>query len=123
MRKNQGSSGKKVKGVWTFHENIHEDYVGKMDDDGCGRQEKERKTEAEVDGQCECGLEGEGTAGGGDIQLEWEDATCHIHRPHTEVGYMQWKKKSSCNFYLKWRRKANNRDQRNFLYKSSRTAE
>ena len=35
---------------------IHEEYVGKIDDDGCGRQEKERKTEAEVDGQCECGL-------------------------------------------------------------------
>ena len=26
----------------------------------CGREEKERKTEAEVDGQCKCELEGEG---------------------------------------------------------------
>ena len=28
--------------------------------------EKERKTKAEVYGQCKCGLEGEGTVGGGD---------------------------------------------------------
>ena len=27
---------------------------------------RRRKTEAEVDGECECGLEGEGTVGGGD---------------------------------------------------------
>ena len=32
-----------------------------------GREEKERKTEYEVDGQCKCGLEGEGTVEGGDI--------------------------------------------------------
>ena len=25
------------------------------------REEKERKTESEVDGQCKCGLDGEGT--------------------------------------------------------------
>ena len=35
----------------------------RSDGDGCGG-EKEGKTEAEVDGQCECGLEGEGTVGG-----------------------------------------------------------
>ena len=29
------------------------------DEDGCGGEEKERKTEAEVDGQCRCGLERE----------------------------------------------------------------
>ena len=31
--------------------------------DGFGREEKERKTEAEVDKQCKCGLEGEGPFG------------------------------------------------------------
>ena len=30
--------------------------------------EKERKTEAETDGQCACRLEGEGTVGGGDAK-------------------------------------------------------
>ena len=34
---------------------------GEKDDDGCGGQEKERNTKAEVGGQCKCGLEGEGT--------------------------------------------------------------
>ena len=33
---------------------------------GLSGEEKERKTEAEVDGQCECGLEGEGIVGGGE---------------------------------------------------------
>ncbi len=34
-------------------------------ENGCGGEEKERKTEAEVDGQCECGLEsGEDGCGG-----------------------------------------------------------
>ena len=33
--------------------------------DRCGGEEKERKTEAEVDGQCKCRLAGEGTVGGG----------------------------------------------------------
>ena len=32
---------------------------GKSDEDGCGR-EKERKTEAEVDGQCKCELREKG---------------------------------------------------------------
>ena len=36
------------------------------DEDGYGGKEKERNTEAGVDGQCECGLEGEGTVGRGD---------------------------------------------------------
>ena len=31
-------------------------------EDGCGG-EKERKTEDELDGQCKCGLEGQGTVG------------------------------------------------------------
>ena len=29
--------------------------MGKSDDDGCGGEEKQKKIEAEVDGQCECG--------------------------------------------------------------------
>ena len=33
---------------------------------GLSGEEKERKTEAEVDGQCECGLEGEGIVWGGE---------------------------------------------------------
>ena len=33
---------------------------------GLSGEEKERKTEAEVNGQCKCGLEGEGTVGGGE---------------------------------------------------------
>ena len=38
------------------------------DEDGCGGEEKERKTEAEVDGQCKCGLESDedGCGGGGE---------------------------------------------------------
>ena len=35
----------------------------KTDEDGCGGEEKERKTEVKVDRQCKCGLEGEGTVG------------------------------------------------------------
>ena len=35
-------------------------------EDECGWEERERKTEAQLDGQRECGLAGEGTAGGGD---------------------------------------------------------
>ena len=33
---------------------------------GLSGEEKERTTEAEVNGQCKCGLEGEGTVGGGE---------------------------------------------------------
>ena len=40
---------------------LDEEYVGKKENDGCGGEEKERQTDAEVDGQRECGLEGEGT--------------------------------------------------------------
>ena len=36
------------------------------DEDGCGGEEKERKTEAEVDGQCECGLESDEDGCGGE---------------------------------------------------------
>ena len=36
--------------------------------------EKERKTEAEVDGRCKGGLESEGTVGGGDVTLgNWSE--------------------------------------------------
>ena len=58
----------------------------KSDEDGCGGEEKERKTEAEVDGQCKCGLEGKGTVWRGDAQLGCVEATCQINRPNVEVG-------------------------------------
>ena len=35
----------------------------KSDQDGCGGEKKKMKNEEEVDGHCECGLEGEGTIG------------------------------------------------------------
>ena len=41
---------------------------GKSDEDGYGWEKKERKTEAEVDGESRCGLEGEGTVGRGDAK-------------------------------------------------------
>ena len=41
---------------------------GKSDDGGCEGEEKEMKTKAEGDGQCKCGLEGEGTVGGRDAK-------------------------------------------------------
>ena len=47
--------------------------------DGCGREEKERKTKAEVDGQCECGLEGEGTVRGGGEEMQGKDAVDDIY--------------------------------------------
>ena len=60
-----------------------EECVGKkmMLKDRCGGEEKERKTEEEVDGQCKCELEREGTVGGGDATLGCVDVTCQIHRP------------------------------------------
>ena len=48
-------------------------------------EEKERQTEAEVDGQCKCGLEGEGTVGGRYAQPGGVEATCRKHRPHKRV--------------------------------------
>ena len=37
---------------------------------------RRRKTEAEVGGQCKCGLEGEGTVGRGDAKPDCVEATC-----------------------------------------------
>ena len=51
-----------------------------------GEGEKGRKTEADVGGQCKCGLEGEGTVGGGDTKPGCVEATGQTHRPHVEVG-------------------------------------
>ena len=48
----QESVGKKAK--LTRRDDEYEENA----EDGCGREEKERKTEAEVDGQSECGHEG-----------------------------------------------------------------
>ena len=62
-----------------------EECVGTSDRDVCG-EEKERKTEAEVDGQSECGLGEEGTVRGGDAQSGCVEATCQKHRLYTEVG-------------------------------------
>ena len=56
------------------------------DADGCGGGEKERRTEAEVDGQSKYGLEGEGIVGGRDAKQVCMDATGQKHRPHIEVG-------------------------------------
>ena len=39
-------------------------------------EEKERKTEAEVDGQCECGHDGEETVGRGYAKPGYMQATC-----------------------------------------------
>ena len=47
---------------------------------------KGRKIEAEVDRQCKCGHEGDGTVGGGDATPGCVEATCQTHRPHVEVG-------------------------------------
>ena len=58
---------------------------GRNDDDGCGGEEKERKTKAEVDGQCKCGLYGEGTLGGGKAKQDCVEETCRKHRPHNYV--------------------------------------
>ena len=40
-------------------DSVNEDLRVMRTDVDCGREEKERKTEVEVDGQRECGLEGE----------------------------------------------------------------
>ena len=57
-----------------------DEYVGK---DLCGREQKERKTEAEVDGhigQYICGLEGEGTVAWRRCKTRLcQEATCQIH--------------------------------------------
>ena len=39
-----------------------------------------------MDGQCECGLEGEGTVGRGDAKSGCGEATGQIQRPRIEVG-------------------------------------
>ena len=40
----------------------------------------------EVDGQCKCGLEGDGTIGTGDAKPGCVEATRQIHQPNLEVG-------------------------------------
>ena len=44
------------------------------------------KTEAKIDGQCECGHEEEGTFGQETQNRVRVEAICQIHRPHIEVG-------------------------------------
>ena len=56
----QESAGKKVIKWYGYVMRRNEEYVGKR----VMRMDVEkRKTEAEVDGQCQCGLEGEGMSG------------------------------------------------------------
>ena len=58
---------------------------GKSDEDGCGGEEKERKTEVEVEGLCQCGLEREETVGG-EAKPGCVEATCQKHPPDIEAG-------------------------------------
>ena len=53
----QESEEKRVEVARTSHEKVLRICGENSDEDGCGEEEKERKTEAEVDGQCKCGLE------------------------------------------------------------------
>ena len=48
-------------------------------------REKERKTQAEEDGQCNCRLEREGIVGRGDAKRGCVEATGQRHRPHMEL--------------------------------------
>ena len=64
----------------------HEQGSEKNDEDGCRREEKENKTETEVDGECKCGLEGEVTVGRGDAKSGCVEATGKKHPLHLEVG-------------------------------------
>ena len=66
----------------------------KRDEDVCGGEEKERKTEAEVDGQCECGLESDEDGCGGEekerkteaeVDGQWKCGFVE-HRIDIEVG-------------------------------------
>ena len=50
--------------------------VSKECKNACGGDEEETKTEAGVDGHCECGLEGEETVGQGDTKPGRLKATC-----------------------------------------------
>ena len=62
-----------------------EEYLGNSDEEGCGGEEKERKTEAEVHGHCNYGLEGDVSIEGG-AKPGGVEATGHKHRLHIEVG-------------------------------------
>ena len=62
---------------------------GKSDQDGCGGEEKERRTEAEVDGHCKCGLEGERTVERGDAKPDCVETICQILRTHVKWEKMQ----------------------------------
>ena len=53
---------------------------------GLSGEEKGRKSEVEMDGQCACGLEREGTVGGGDAETGCAEATRQKQRPNMDVG-------------------------------------
>ena len=56
------------------------------------------KTNTDVDRQCQYGLEGEGTVGGGDAISGCVEATCQKHRPpRTSVGKCALEEEMSSN--------------------------
>ena len=64
----------------------------KSDGDGCAREEKERKTEAEVDVQFQCGLEGYGLSGKEtQNRAVWRQLVRNIDRTKKSEK-MRWKK-------------------------------
>ena len=70
------------------------------DEDGCGGEEKERKTEVEVDGQCES--DREMTVGQGDAKPGCVEATGQKHRPQKKSEKMGelYKSWSSCRSHI-----------------------
>ena len=65
-----------------------EEYVGKLliGCDGCSWEEKERKTEAGVDGQHQAQLDREGIIGRRDARPDYLETTTPKHRLHMKVG-------------------------------------
>ena len=50
-----------------------------------------------MDGQCKCGLEGNGTVMGGNAKPGYEEATSLTHRPFIHVGKGAIEKKKTTN--------------------------
>ena len=66
-----------------------EEWGGTSVEDGCGWEEKEGKTEAEVDGQCKCWLEGEDTIGKEtQNRAVWRQLVIDRYRPDIEMETM-----------------------------------
>ena len=61
---------------------------GKVDENGCGGEEEERKIEAEVERQCECGRYEQGIVGEErQTGLFGHNLSDTVHRPRIEVGH------------------------------------